>query len=518
MRLLLPLLVLTSAALAQPVAPEPVPAPITWSGHIASIVYQSCTPCHRPGEAAPFDLMSYDDCKRRARMIARVTKSRLMPPWHPVPGHGEFDDCLRLPDNQVAAFQEWAKAGAPRGDSKAEPKLPDYPEGWALGNPDLVVSMKEGYPIPADGPDIYRNFVIPVNLGEDMWITAIEIRPSEPSVVHHCLFFSDDTGEARATEERSRRRTGKPGYRGMGRRAGTLGGWAVGGQPKHLPLNLAYPFPQHSDLVLAMHFHPTGKAEVEKTTIGFHFAKKAPKRTILGFMVPPIYGITAGLDIPAGEKDFRIRGKITLPVDTDVVSVGGHAHYLGRKMHAEATLPNGQKRSLFRIDEWAFDWQNRYIYKRPVRLPAGTVVEGWISYDNSKDNPNNQYSPPRRVRWGRESTDEMGAIMFACVAAKESETGRLRSGIRLGMFAGRGNAQMGRFAARLIERVKGYDENGDGILKKDELPGRMSQFLGFFDLDADGMIDKEEFKALEERFGGDGNERGGRGGRRGGGN
>src|SRR5579863_3691368 len=167
---------------------------VTYSETIAPIIYSNCTTCHRPGEAAPFALMSYEDVKKRGTLIATVTQSRYMPPWHAAHGFGEFSQERRLTDQQIADIGTWVKAGMPLGDPAKAPKLPEFVEGWHLGKPDLVLEMPVGYEVPATGPDIYRNFVIPTGLTEDKWVRAVEFRPSARKVVHHVLYAYDGTG------------------------------------------------------------------------------------------------------------------------------------------------------------------------------------------------------------------------------------------------------------------------------------------------------------------------------------
>ncbi|HXJ75740.1 MAG TPA: hypothetical protein VNM37_22980, partial [Candidatus Dormibacteraeota bacterium] len=311
-----------------PQAPLPA-APVTFNHDIAPLLYQNCTPCHRPGEAAPFALLSYQDAMKKSKTIARVTASRQMPPWKAEPASYPYRDERRLTDEQLALIQAWVKAGMPEGSAVEKPQPPQFPSGWRLGQPDLVVEMPSAYHVPADGPDIYRNIAVPLGLSEDKWVTAIDMRPSARAVVHHVLYFADPNGKAHEKPSQG----SEPGFSGM--RAGNatipLGGWALGGQPHFFPDGLALQLPHVSDLVVQYHFHPTGKAEAEKSLIGLYFAKKPPQRTMTRIQMPPHYSLFSGLDIPAGEMDFVIRDSYTLPVAIDGVGVSAHAHYLGKQ-------------------------------------------------------------------------------------------------------------------------------------------------------------------------------------------
>ena len=409
------------------------PGAPTFSATIAPILYANCVTCHRPGEAAPFPLITYDDVKKRGKLIAKVTRSRYMPPWHAVHGYGEFADERRLSDEQIAAIGEWVNKGMPRGDLKQLPTLPQFTDGWQLGKPDLILEMPAGFTVPAGGPDIYRNFALPTGLTEDKWVRAVEFRPSARKVVHHALFSYVRGGAV----DKLAGRGGQPGFGGGMpvalvpgfAPAGELGGWAVGTTPRFLPENLARPLAKGSDFILQLHFHPTGRPEVERSVVGLYFADAPPERKLMTPGMPGFFGLLAGIDIPPGEKAFSIKGTLTMSRDVRVISVTAHAHYLGKEFKVAATLPDGSIQPLLWIQDWDFNWQDRYDYKQPVLLPKGTRIDAVITYDNSAENPRNPCNPPRRVEWGVQSLDEMGSVNFLMVAAnKEDEAEMTQQG------------------------------------------------------------------------------------------
>ncbi len=402
-------------------------APVTFNKHIAPIIYRNCASCHRPGEAAPFPLLSYLDVVKKGKTIGKVTASHAMPPWKAEPASYAYRDERRLKEEEIALIQAWLKEGMPEGNPADQPEPPKFASGWRLGEPDLVVEMPAAYHVPADGPDIYRNIAVPLGLTEDKWITAIDMRPSARAVVHHVLYFADGNGRV---HERPQQGT-EPGFSGM--RAGgasiPLGGWAVGAQSHCFPEGLALRVPKGSDLVVQYHFHPTGKPEAEKSLIGLYFARNAPTRTLTRIQMPPHYSLFSGLDIPAGEKDFVIRDSYTLPVAVDGVGVSAHAHYIAKQLKMTAILPGGELKTLLLINDWDFAWQDRYFFRQFVPLPKGTRLDSEIHWDNSAANPRNPSSPPVRVTWGEESKDEMGSISLIAVAHEESERAALQSDI-----------------------------------------------------------------------------------------
>ena len=313
--------------------------------------------------------------------------------------------------------------------------------------------------MPATGPDVYRSFVVPLNLDHDAWVRAIDFRPSARAVVHHSLFFLDTTGAARerdAADPLPGFSGGMGGARvlgsGRGNRAGLsellagrgandrpddriagagggLGGWALGGLALELPTGLAFFVAKGSDLILSTHFHPSGKAQQEKSTIGLYFASAPPTQAFTNIQLPPIFGVFEGLDIPAGQERYTIKDSFVIPIDVRAFGIGAHAHYLGKEMTLKATLPDGSVKTLLWIKDWDFSWQERYRFKDFVSLPKGTRLDAVISYDNSAANKRNPSRPPVRVTWGEESTDEMGSLALQVVAANPGELPQLQRAV-----------------------------------------------------------------------------------------
>jgi hypothetical protein len=331
-----------------------VQAQPTFNKDVAPILFQQCASCHRPGEGAPFSLLTYADAKKRGKLIAQVTQSRQMPPWKADKGDVAFRNERRLKDADIAVVQQWFAAGMPEGDAKDLPRPPAFASEWPLGKPDLVVKMPKAYRVPAEGRDIYRNFAIALGLKEDKWVKAIDFRPSAPSVVHHSLFFLDTTGTAAKREADSGQVGSAGAMGGIGKLGGkdkagdlfaklrdpsalangTLGGWAVGAQARALPDGLAYKLPKGADLILSTHFHPSGKAEDEASTIAFYFADKPPVHRFTGIQLPFLFGIGAGINIAPGQKDFAIEDAFVLPIDVKAFGISAHRQELQGDGHA----------------------------------------------------------------------------------------------------------------------------------------------------------------------------------------
>jgi hypothetical protein len=445
-------LLLVAAIAARADAPEtsapPPAAPPTFAGDVAPIIYAHCTVCHRPGQSAPFALMSYDEVRKHGQTIADVTARRYMPPWHASRAEGfpEFRDERRLTDAQLSTLSEWVAAGMPSGDLKKAPLPPVFRSGWALGVPDLIVQLPRPLYVPAEGPDIYRNVTIAVDLPEDRWITALDFEPSARSVIHHALFFISPVGTAVGENEilpglgglnlnfgrgAGQRQTQAPPAGARGASAaepppavGGIGGWVPGITPQFFPAGIAQSLPKHTNIVVQLHVHPSGKEEREDGQLALYFAKTPPARSLTSLQVPPMFGFAAGIDVPAGDKHYVIRDTFELPVDVDAYGARGHAHYLAREMKMTATLPDGTTKGLLWIKSWDFGWQDSYFYKAAFKLPKGTKIETEIIYDNSDTNPRNPNRPPKEVKWGRESFDEMGSmtLLLAAPGGADGET------------------------------------------------------------------------------------------------
>ena len=187
------------------------PHTITFNKDIAPLLFEHCIICHRPGQSGPFPLLSYEDAKKRAGQIVRVTERRYMPPWLPEPGNGEFVGERRLSETEIGMLRQWASEGAAEGQKADLPPTPQRPNSWTLGKPDLVLELPTTYTLPAEGKDVYRNFILPVPLGSKRYVRGIEFQPTNPKIVHHAFINLDSGRMCRKMEGMD----GSPGFPGM---------------------------------------------------------------------------------------------------------------------------------------------------------------------------------------------------------------------------------------------------------------------------------------------------------------
>jgi hypothetical protein len=445
----------------------------TFNKDIAPILYENCAACHRPGQVAPFSLLTYQDAAKRARLIASVTQSRYMPPWKADPGP-HFLNERRLTDDQIAAIRDWAAEGAPEGDAADKPSAPTFVDGWEAGEPDKIFTMPSQFSVPADGPDQFRCFVIPMNLDRDVFVKAFEFHPGNRRVVHHAVLFMDTNGASRrlAGDSGSYPCFAGPGFVPLG----ILGGWAPGSSPEVQRDGISIPVRKGTALVLQLHYHPDGKPETDRSSMGLTFGDR-PK-TGLGLVLVN----SRGINIAPGDSQYVVKTGVTLPQDVQVLALTPHAHYLCTDMKVDARLPDGTVKPLIHIQDWDFNWQGQYRYAEPLALPKGTRVELEYTYDNSAGNPRNPVNPPVRVRFGEQTTDEM-AIVFMAVALKPDVDPRaFQQGLIL----------------EYVDQFLAQGENIGDIPPEIPFAERTGLMMAeaLFDKNHDGKLDSEERKAL----------------------
>jgi mono/diheme cytochrome c family protein len=383
----------------------PALAEVNYAEHVASILNDHCVECHRPGDVAPFSLNTYAEARKWSRMIDLVTKRGTMPPWPAAPGIGEFHGENRLNELELETLARWAAAGAPEGDPAKAPKPPTFPEGWALGKPDIELSMPEKFELGPEGQDEYWNFVLDPGLTEEAYVTAIDVAPGNKKVVHHVIAYIDEKGEGLKRLERPGSRSGGylTGGGGVGFNPdGSLGGWAPGVRAQRFNEGSAFVLKPGAKIVLQIHYHKTGKPEFDQTKIALYTTPVKPERPI-----QVLWAANPFISIPPNNANASFRQTIPIPATVELHALMPHMHLLGKEMKATLIHPDGRREPLVHVPRWDFNWQLVYHLREPKRVERGSRLEIEAVYDNSADNPNNPHNPPKVVRWGEETTDEM---------------------------------------------------------------------------------------------------------------
>ena len=357
---------------------------ITYSKQVARIIQEKCQDCHHQNTAAPFALMTYEDAVNWAAMMKEVVLQRRMPPWHADARFGDFREERRLSQDEIDTVVAWINDGTPPGNPADLPPERKYPDGWRIGEPDVVFELPQEVTIPAKGTVPYLYFETPTNFKEDMYIQAAEARPGNRAVVHHVLLFYKAPGENRNR---------------------LFENWVDGAAPGNIPLQLpegtGRKIPKGSSLIWQMHYTATGKVETDRSQYAFKFCKTKPEREAR------VAGIrNQRFKIPAGDANFRVDSNFTAPKDVLLYSFSPHMHVRGKDFEYRAVYPDGKSEILLSVPQYDFNWQSAYRLKSPKLLPAGTRLECTAHYDNSKGNPANP-DPSKAVTWGDQTWQEM---------------------------------------------------------------------------------------------------------------
>lgn len=407
-------------------AQQPEARPVSFSEDIAPIVFEHCAGCHRPQGAAPFSLLTYADARRRATLIAQATKARLMPPWKSEPGYGEFVGHRHLTDRQIDLIDRWVRAGAAEGDARDLPAAPTWVDGWQLGRPSLTVRFADPFIVPADGGDFSRIFVLRLPVDAPTYVKGFEFRPGGDGVVHHANIRIDRTLRSRELDQQDP----APGYSGLLLSSavypdGHFLGWTPGQVTPLLRPGLAWRLTPGTDLVVEIHFVPSGRPQPVQPAVALYFTEEPPERS------PAMLRLgRQDIDIPAGEKKYVVSDSFVLPVDAGIQAVQPHAHYRAREVTGTATLPDGTSTPLIYIKDWDYRWQHLYAYVTPPWLPRGTRIDVQYVFDNSADNPRNPQQPPQAVHWGQRSIDEMGDLWVQLLTKTDQDLRILKNALQ----------------------------------------------------------------------------------------
>ncbi len=359
----------------------------TFAKDVAPILYKNCVECHRPTMVAPMSLVTYQDARPYAKVMKQRVVARQMPPWNADPAIGHFKNDPRLTDQEVDTIARWADNGAPKGDDNDMPKMPVFAEGWTIGKPDAVFAMAEPFRIPANGAVEYQYIRIPVNLDEDRWIQAIEIKPGARAQVHHVIAYMQPSGEPISD-------------------SGVLGPTNIGGVTPNKP-GMVFPdgvarlLRGKHDIILQIHYTTNGKEAVDRTEVGLIFAKQPPAKVAAGGLV-----INPRFIIPANDGNYEVRGQNVLMADTLLTAMTPHMHVRGKDMTYIAHYPDGRDETLLSVPKYDFNWQITYELSEPKVLPKGTRIEVIAHFDNSANNKFNP-DPAQSVRWGDQTWEEM---------------------------------------------------------------------------------------------------------------
>jgi Trehalose utilisation len=383
----------------------------TFTKDVAPILQARCQGCHRPGEAAPFSLLTYDQARPWAKAIKEAVLARKMPPWFADPHYGKFSNDRSLPQHEIETLRAWVDGGAPQGNPKDMPPPREFADGWAIPKPDAVIELPTAFEIPATGPLEYQHILIPAPFQTDKWVQFAEARPTDRSRVHHIIAFIREPGSDWLKEA-------KPGIpfvpeKPKDENADTsqlpsdfLVGYAPGQPPEQFVPGQAKLIRAGSDIILQVHYTTNGKPGKDRSRIGLVFAKEPPQKRV--FTVSATNG---KFKIPAGAPNHQVDAEFELGADVTLYGLHPHMHGRGKDFEYRVKYPGGETRTLLKVPNYRATWQLWYELSEPIALPKGARIECTAHFDNSANNALNP-DPTKDVVWGDQSWDEMMVGFF----------------------------------------------------------------------------------------------------------
>jgi len=387
-------------------APERVaPAP-TWYNEISRFVQANCIECHRPGEAAPFSLETYEQVLAKKGMMEYVMEEKLMPPWFADPAYGHWRNARFLSEEDRLMFSAWVENGCEKGDPADAPTPYQWSKGWSIEDPQIVIDV-EPQEIPAEGFLPWRIFPLPFEIEEDMWVSEAEIRPSVPEVVHHAMLFVE------YAEDDPRRLTQTRGE--AGENGGSEGYWLSyfpGRKCMKLPTGHGKLLPKGGRILVQLHYNPNGTPHVDATRIGLNLLPEPPEKEVVSGSV-----VKGDFVIPPNSRPEFVYSKV-FAEDVYLMALMPHMHSRGASASVYLKHVDGRVETLLDVPEYDFDWQISYEFEEPFLVTKGTRIVIRHSYDNTPENPDNP-DPTNEVRHGNATADEMMINFFEWEAAGE---------------------------------------------------------------------------------------------------
>lgn len=373
----------------------PKPGTLTYTKDIAPVLAKKCVQCHSAGGIAPWSMDNYEKVKGWAAMIREVVRTKRMPPWDADPRYGRFKDDVSLSAEETARIVHWVEQGAKRGRG-ADPlqKKDAGPKEWEMGKPGMIFSLKEKQVIPADGLDVFAVVEADRTVEEDLWVRAMEIRPGNAKLVHHCniVIKNEQSGTVFKDEQ----------FPGANMETGeVIAGYSPGIREITLPDDTGIFIPRGSKVVFRIHYVTTGKPEEDLTRVAFYLHREKPRYVLSTATI-----VNRDIHIPPGEKNYKLSAAYTFAEDVTLTGLQPHMHYRGKSMRFTAYYPDGREEVLLSTPRYRFNWQRIYSLREPKKIPAGTKIVLDGVYDNSRQNLRNP-DPGQAVVYGPGSGAEM---------------------------------------------------------------------------------------------------------------
>ncbi|AEE52364.1 T9SS type A sorting domain-containing protein [Haliscomenobacter hydrossis] len=385
-----------------------------WTKDIAPILFKHCTSCHNQSGLAPFPLISYDDAYFNRYSILSSIKNGKMPPWPPDPNYSHFVFERRLSADEIHLIEEWVGGAASYGNPIDAPTPPVFSNAPAIATPQLSLEIPE-YTISSN-KDVYRCFPIASGVNVDKFITAFECVPGNASVVHHVLVYADTAKTVLTLDARDP----GPGYTSFGgvgsNSAVQIGAWVPGSRPTFYPKGMGQLLAKNATVILQVHYAPGSIGKKDRTRFLAKLESGPMRRLETLPLLNHLFSLTNGpLVLPANQIK-TIKSQFRVPIQGTVIAVAPHMHLLGKSIKVWGITPKKDTLKVIRINNWDFHWQGSYLFPKAMVIPLGTTVYGEAVYDNTENNFDNPNTPPKEVRVGEATTDEMMLVYFTFAA------------------------------------------------------------------------------------------------------
>jgi len=386
----------------------------TFAKDIAPILYENCVACHRPNHLAPMSLITYADARPWARAVKTKVLAREMPPWGADSSVRAYKNDASLTQTEIDTIAAWVDGGAPEGNAVDLPEVPQFAEGWSIGEPDLIFTMLEPFEVPADGTVPYSYVTVPTNLQEDIWISAHEFRPGDRRVIHHVIpsVLEDDgkpaTGEVKLRRDRTRTRA----------RGASVGGYVPNRLGTVYADGVATRLPAGADIEAQMHYTTIGEPVSDRSSWGVVLTRE-PDSTLRRARGGQVANLTFAIE--PGNADFAVTASRTIEEETYLANMMPHMHVRGKSAKYTVKYPDGREVVALWVPNYNFNWQLRYQLEEPIFMPKGAVLEAEFHYDNSGANRFNP-DPTAEVHWGDQTWEEMMLGYYGTVEGPEGNT------------------------------------------------------------------------------------------------
>ncbi|MFN2572259.1 MAG: hypothetical protein ABR537_11735 [Gemmatimonadales bacterium] len=332
-------LVIAWTLVPRPAYPHnPTTTTVLFNREIVTLLQRKCVQCHADGKLA-MPLVTFEQTRPWAEAIKEETLSRRMPPWPAERGFGAYSNDIGLTPREFEFLISWIDGGVPEGTDPA-PAFVDHGTHWTLGMPDVVASPAAASTIDARSAPAFKRLTIDTGLTHDAWVRAIDFRP-DTRVARGAFLSVAGTGQY-------------------------LGGWTPWQSSTELPMDAAFKLPAHARIAVDVMYSGAQQAVADTPQLALYFSS-APAAT-------PV--ITTTLHAMADARTpSRFVAEFKATDARALVSIRPELPAGTRSLEIRLMRPDGSREVLLWMKDAHQLWPTPYVFKKPVPLPAGSVLQ-----------------------------------------------------------------------------------------------------------------------------------------------